>query len=196
MAPTQTSTQLAVSSEALELSVPVQTLSAVSNGRESEPSAWLAAHAAGRRWSESWMREIRTSSSMRGRRKRATAQRACALLYRSPWLVSFCRETGKNGRAPAGLVVKLRLSCFIHKYERTQRICQGIKSDLIRYFLDLPASVRHCKRVGTGAIRHWRRGPECTSSQAGRGKGDCRGGSCGGSSPVRFLVLDELGDAH
>ncbi len=32
------------------------------------------------------MREIRTSSSMRGRRKRATAQRACALLYRSPWL--------------------------------------------------------------------------------------------------------------
>jgi len=30
------------------------------------------------------MREIRTSSSMRGRRKRATAQRACALLYRSP----------------------------------------------------------------------------------------------------------------
>src|ERR1700737_1964799 len=33
------------------------------------------------------MREISTSSSMRGRRKRATAQRACALLYRSPWLV-------------------------------------------------------------------------------------------------------------
>src|SRR5712692_6866613 len=86
MAPTQTSTQLAVSSEALELSVPVQTLSAVSNGRESEPSAWLAAHAAGRRWSESWMREIRTSSSMRGHWKRATARRACALLYRSPCL--------------------------------------------------------------------------------------------------------------
>ena len=37
------------------------------------PPAWLAAHATGRRWSESWMREIRTSSSMRGRRKRATA---------------------------------------------------------------------------------------------------------------------------
>ena len=62
-------------------------MSAVPNGRKSEPSAWLAAHAAGRRWPESWMREIRTSSSMRGRRKRATAQRACALLYRSPWLV-------------------------------------------------------------------------------------------------------------
>src|SRR6266446_3842360 len=91
MAPTQTSTQLAVSSEALELSVPVQTLSAVSNGRESEPSAWLAAHAAGRRWSESWMRAIRTSSSMRGRWKPATTQRACALLYRSPWLVSVIR---------------------------------------------------------------------------------------------------------
>jgi hypothetical protein len=30
------------------------------------------------------MREIRTSSSMRGRRKRATAQRACALLYACP----------------------------------------------------------------------------------------------------------------
>src|SRR5207248_3968400 len=98
MAPTQTSTQLAVSPEALELSVPVQTLSAVSNGRESEPSAWLAAHAAGRRWSESWMRAIRTSSSMRGRWKRATTQRACALLYQSPrmlWdvsilLPSFC----------------------------------------------------------------------------------------------------------
>ena len=30
------------------------------------------------------MREIRTSSSMRGRRKRATAQRACALLYGVP----------------------------------------------------------------------------------------------------------------
>src|SRR5579862_6064559 len=89
MAPTQTPMQLAVGSEALELSVPVQTVSAVSNGRKSEPSAWLAAHAAGRRWSESWMREIRTSSSMRGRRKRATAQRACALLYRSPWLVSL-----------------------------------------------------------------------------------------------------------
>src|SRR6266576_4007492 len=99
MAPTQTSTQLAVSSEALELSVPVQTLSAVSNGRESEPSAWLAAHAAGRRWSESWMREIRTSSSMRGRWKRATTQRACALLYRSPWLCIEARhaEIGRYG---------------------------------------------------------------------------------------------------
>jgi hypothetical protein len=30
------------------------------------------------------MREIRTSSSMRGRRKRATSRRACALLYREP----------------------------------------------------------------------------------------------------------------
>jgi len=30
------------------------------------------------------MRETRTSSSMRGRRKRATAQRACALLYACP----------------------------------------------------------------------------------------------------------------
>jgi hypothetical protein len=56
MAPTQTPMQLAVGSE----------------------------HAARRRWPGSWMREIRTSSSMRGRRKRATAQRACALLYRSP----------------------------------------------------------------------------------------------------------------
>src|SRR5712692_11172789 len=84
MAPTQTSTQLAVRSEALELSVPVQTLPVVPNGRESEPSAWLAAHAAGRRWSERWMRENRTSSSMRGRRKRAPAQRACALLYVRP----------------------------------------------------------------------------------------------------------------
>src|SRR5713226_2821902 len=98
MAPTQTSTQLAVSSEALELSVPVQTLSAVSNGRESEPSAWLAAHAAGRRWSESWMREIRTSSSMRGRRKRATAQRACALLYRR----EFKRERQPEHRSDTG----------------------------------------------------------------------------------------------
>jgi hypothetical protein len=44
----------------------------------------VAAHAARRRWSENWMREIRTSSSMRGRRKRATTQRACALLYRMP----------------------------------------------------------------------------------------------------------------
>jgi len=34
------------------------------------------------------MREIRTSGSMRGRRNRTSAQRACALLYRSPWLVS------------------------------------------------------------------------------------------------------------
>jgi hypothetical protein len=33
------------------------------------------------------MREIRTSGSMRGRRNRALAQRACALLYRSPCLV-------------------------------------------------------------------------------------------------------------
>ena len=45
-----------------------------------------AARGRSRCWSESWMREIRTSSSMRGCRKRATAQRACALLYRSPWL--------------------------------------------------------------------------------------------------------------
>jgi hypothetical protein len=37
--------------------------------------------------SESWMREIRTSISMRGHWKRATTQRACALLYRSPWLL-------------------------------------------------------------------------------------------------------------
>jgi hypothetical protein len=36
------------------------------------------------------MREIRTSSSMRGRRKRATSQRACALLYRKP-LAIFSR---------------------------------------------------------------------------------------------------------
>ena len=50
-------------------------------GRVSHLRRRLAVHAAGRRWSESWMREIRTSSSMRGCRKRATAQRACALLY-------------------------------------------------------------------------------------------------------------------
>jgi hypothetical protein len=44
------------------------------------------------------MREIRTSSSMRGRRKRAASQRACALLYRSPaeprrspWLYLGCK---------------------------------------------------------------------------------------------------------
>ena len=37
------------------------------------------------------MREIRASSSMRGCRKRATAQRACALLYQRPWLVSAGR---------------------------------------------------------------------------------------------------------
>jgi hypothetical protein len=40
--------------------------------------------------------EIRTSSSMRGCRKRATARRACALLYRSPWLyleIGFGRRT-------------------------------------------------------------------------------------------------------
>jgi len=43
MAPTQTPTQLAAGSEALELSVPVHTVSAVSNGREGEPSGWLAA---------------------------------------------------------------------------------------------------------------------------------------------------------
>jgi hypothetical protein len=73
MAPTQTPMQLAVRSEALELPVPVPTVSAVPNGREGEPSAWFAAHAAGRRWSESWMRDIRTSSSMRGCWKRATA---------------------------------------------------------------------------------------------------------------------------
>jgi hypothetical protein len=30
------------------------------------------------------MREIRTSSSMRGRRKRATSRRACVLLYQRP----------------------------------------------------------------------------------------------------------------
>src|SRR5438477_10521794 len=52
--------------------------------------------------------------------------------YRQCWELT---HYAANGRAPAGLVVKLRLSCFIHKYERTQRICQGIKSDLIRYFL-------------------------------------------------------------
>jgi hypothetical protein len=57
----------AVCTEALELPVPVPTVWAVPNGREGEPPAWLAAHAAGRRWSESWMRETRTSSSMRGR---------------------------------------------------------------------------------------------------------------------------------
>jgi hypothetical protein len=43
--------------------------------RWNDPSAWLAAHAAGSRWSESRMPENRTSGS--------TAQRACALLYRA-----------------------------------------------------------------------------------------------------------------
>ncbi len=38
-------------------------------------------HAAGRRLSESRMRENRTSRSMRRCRKRAARQRACALLY-------------------------------------------------------------------------------------------------------------------
>ena len=42
------------------------------------------------------MRENRTSSSMRGRRKRAIAQRACALLYRSPWLVRDSRVGGDS----------------------------------------------------------------------------------------------------
>ena len=49
------------------------------------------------------MREIRTSSSMRGRRKRATAQRACALLYRSPWLglpFASARERMELGHDP------------------------------------------------------------------------------------------------
>src|ERR1700680_1815238 len=101
MAPTQTPTQLAVRSEALELSVPVQALPVVPNGRESEPSAWLAAHAAGRRWSESWMREIRTSSSMRGRRKRATAQRACALLYLLPPHLTACAFCRRHTRPTA-----------------------------------------------------------------------------------------------
>jgi hypothetical protein len=50
------------------------------------------------------MRENRTSSSMRGRRKRATAQRACALLYGGSPLVGgaagFWRRGG-NPPAPA-----------------------------------------------------------------------------------------------
>ena len=42
------------------------------------------------------MREIRTSGSMRGRRTRTSAQRACALLYRSPWLVSLAVGVGEH----------------------------------------------------------------------------------------------------
>src|SRR5207245_11095732 len=117
--PTQTATQFAVSSEALELSVPVQTLSAVSNGRESEPSAWLAAHAAERRWSESWMRAIRTSSSMRGRWKRATTQRACALLYRSPCLVDSMRDASYF--APGAAVSRSGITGASGGFTRIQR---------------------------------------------------------------------------
>jgi hypothetical protein len=47
------------------------------------------------------MREIRTSSSMRGCRKRATAQRACALLYRSPCLATFPLKIQKAASARA-----------------------------------------------------------------------------------------------
>jgi len=60
------------------------------------------------------MREIRTSSSMRGRRKRATAQRACALLYRSPWLA--CRARGVR---PGELRSPDKLKHVLQKKRRT-----------------------------------------------------------------------------
>ncbi len=60
-------------------------------------------HAAERRWSESRMRENRTSGSMRGCRKRAW-QRACVLLYRSPWSLSK-KDRGVAARMSAELKV-------------------------------------------------------------------------------------------
>jgi putative PIN family toxin of toxin-antitoxin system len=41
-------------------------------------------------------------------------------------LASFCRETGGNGRAQAGLADKLRLLCVIHKDERTRRVVNSL----------------------------------------------------------------------
>jgi hypothetical protein len=48
------------------------------------------------------MREIRTSGSMRGRRNRTSAQRACALLYRSLWLVSLPQMVKEIATYPRG----------------------------------------------------------------------------------------------
>ena len=57
--------------------------------------------------------KTRTSSSMRGRRKRAIAQRACALLYRSLWLVKSYLDRGAlqflvaRGLPPAQPILEL-----------------------------------------------------------------------------------------
>jgi hypothetical protein len=61
------------------------------------------------------MREIRTSSSMRGRRKRTTASRACALLYRSPQKnVAPLLSTGFADSAPTqiSLFRRIHVSAF------------------------------------------------------------------------------------
>ena len=50
-------------------------------------------------------------------------------------LDSFCRETSEKCRALAGLADKLRLFCFIHKYELTRGCCQGLKTEIIRCVL-------------------------------------------------------------
>jgi hypothetical protein len=56
------------------------------------------------------MREIRTSSSMRGRRKRTTASRACALLYLSPQKnVAPLLSTGFVDSAPSQISLFRRI---------------------------------------------------------------------------------------
>ena len=92
------------------------------------------------------MRENRTSGSMRGCRKRATSQRACALLYRAP--KKTCREasslTGSTivlkldwwhiteSRVPARLVVDL-FDEFPNRGQRIRQIAVFVAIHLLAF---------------------------------------------------------------
>ena len=107
------------------------------------------------------MREIRTSSSMRGRRKRATAQRACALLYGWPPLGKFVL----GGRMTEMAVVvqkaydwNLWILPKVEKFPKSYRfsVGQSLVSTSLDLLMNLVDATYQAKNSGTlaAAVRN------------------------------------------
>jgi hypothetical protein len=81
---------------------------------------------------------------MRGRWKRATAQRACALLYRSPWLLLGIRSR------------TCRIALYTGPLSWTVRVGLGIQRPLPAHNPAGAAQVATLCRVGSDMWRFWK----------------------------------------